>query len=192
MLELIKKIREQTGAGVIDVKKALDEAGGKEEEAIKILRKKGLEKASKKGDRATGEGLVVSYVHSNGKLGALIKLLCETDFVARNDDFVAFAKDLAMQVSAMNPLAVKPEDISDEIINEQKEMWEEDLKKEGKPEEIQQKIMAGKEEKFRRENSLLGQAFIKDQDRSVEEVLKEKISTIGENIIVDSFLRMEL
>ncbi|HHX58832.1 MAG TPA: elongation factor Ts [Candidatus Moranbacteria bacterium] len=192
MLELIRKIREQTGAGVIDIKKALDEAKGDEAEAIKVLRKRGLEKADKKGGRETKEGLIVSYVHNNGKVAALVKLLCETDFVARNEQFIEFAKDLAMQVAAMNPLAVSPEAINEKLVMEQKELWLDDLKKEDKPDEIKQKIIAGKEEKFRKENSLLGQAFVKDSERTVEEVLKEKVATIGENIIIDSFTRMEL
>lgn len=192
MLESIRKIREQTGAGVIDVKKALDEANGDEIEAVKILRKRGLEKADKKNGRETKEGLIVSYVHINGKVAALVKVLCETDFVARNEQFVDFVKDLAMQVAAMNPLAVSPEKIDENLVSEQKKIWLEDLKSENKPEEIKQKIIIGKENKFRKENSLLGQAFVKDPDRTVEDVLKEKISTIGENIIIDSFVRMEL
>lgn len=192
MLELIRKIREQTGAGVIDVKKALDEANGDEIEAVKILRKRGLEKADKKNGRETKEGLIVSYVHTNGKVAALVKVLCETDFVARNEQFVDFVKDLAMQVAAMNPLAVSSEKIDENLVSEQKKIWLEDLKSENKPEEIKQKIIIGKENKFRKENSLLGQAFVKDPDRTVEDVLKEKISTIGENIIIDSFVRIEL
>lgn len=192
MLELIKKIREQTGAGVIDVKKALDEAGGDEKKALEVLRKKGLEKADKKGGREAGEGIISTYVHTNGKVAALVKVLCETDFVARNDEFQEFAKDVAMQVVAMNPVAVSPEKVDDKLVEEQKDFWKEEIEKEGKPAEVAEKIMQGKEQKFRGENALLSQKFVKDQDRTVEEVLKEKISTIGENIVIEDFIRMEL
>ncbi len=192
MLDLVKKIRQQTGAGVIDVKKALDEADGDEKKALEILHKRGLEKAARKGDREAREGVVTSYVHSNGKVAALVKILCETDFVARNDEFQEFAKDVAMQVTAMNPKAVAPEDVPEDMIENQKKFWKEEVEKEGKPAEVAEKIMEGKEKKFRAENALLSQAFIKDQDRTVEEVLKEKIATIGENIIIENFVRLEL
>ena len=192
MIELIKKIRNQTGAGVVDIKKALDEAQGSEDKAIEILRKKGLEKAGKKGDREAKEGIITSYVHTDGKTAAMVKVLCETDFVARTEEFKQLARDLAMQVVAMNPLAVKPENVSQELIDQQKTVWIEELATENKPKDVVEKIMQGKEEKLRSQNSLLGQAFIKDQDRTVEEVIKEKISQIGENIVVEGFHRMEL
>ena len=192
MLELIKKIREQTGAGVIDIKKALEEAKGDEKGAIEALRRKGLEKADKKGDREAKEGVIASYVHSNGKVAALVKVLCETDFVARNEEFKELANDLAMQVAAMNPLEVSPEDVSEEVVAEYRKDWEKELTEEKKPEEIMEKIMKGKEEKLRSEHALLTQAFIKDQDRTVEDVVKEKIAKIGENIKVEKFVRVEL
>lgn len=192
MLELIKKIRNQTGAGVVDVKKALEQANGDEQKAIKVLRKKGLEKAAKKKGRDANEGVVAHYVHTNGKVAALVKVLCETDFVARNEEFRAFAKDLAMQVTAMDPNCVRAEDVPIELVEEQKKIWKEELASENKPVEILEKIMIGKEQKFRAERALLSQAFVKDQERTVEEIVKENIAKIGENIVVEDFVRMEL
>jgi len=191
-MELIKKIRTKTGAGVIDIKKALEEAEGKEKEAIEILRRKGLEKADKKGDRVAKEGIISSYVHTNGKVATLVKVLCETDFVARNEEFKGLANDLAMQVAAMSPVSVSSDKIPQELVDQHKADWEKEAKEEGKPEEIAKKILAGKEQKFRNEHALLTQAFIKDQDKTVEDVIKEKIAKIGENIIVEDFVRVEL
>ncbi len=192
MINKIKQIREKTGAGVIDIKKALEEAKGNEQKAIEILRRRGLEKAEKKGDRSVGEGLVASYVHPTGKLAVLVKVFCETDFVAKNEEFKELAKDLAMQIAAMNPLAVDPSEVDLRIIKERKKLWREELEKEGKKEAMIDKILEGKERKFRNENALLTQAFIKDQNKTVEEYIKEKISKIGENIKVGEFVRMEL
>jgi elongation factor Ts len=192
MLELIKKIRNQTGAGMVDIKKALEEAKGNEEEALKILRKRGIEKAAKKADREAGEGTIGVYVHTDGKKVALVKLLCETDFVADNEEFQQLAKDLAMQVAAMDPVAVSPEEVPEKLIVEQKTTWKEEVEKEGKPAEIAEKILSGKEQKLRNEMSLLGQAFVKDPELTVEELIKEKIAKVGENIKVGEFIRMEL
>lgn len=192
MKELIKKIRNNTGAGVIDIKKALEEAGGKEKKAIEILKRKGLEKADKKGDRSAKEGIISSYVHTNGKVASMVKLLCETDFVARNEEFKTLANDLAMQVAAMNPKSVSPDKLPKELINQHKNDWKKEVEEEGKPKEIARKILEGKEKKFRNEHALLTQAFIKDQDKTVEEIVKEKIAIIGENIVVEDFVRIEL
>jgi len=192
MIELIKQIRSQTGAGVIDIKKALEESGGDEKKAVEILRRKGLEKAGKKEGRDANEGVVATYVHSNGKVAAMVKVLCETDFVARNEEFQQLAKDIAMQVVAMSPICVKPEDVPEEDVEQQKEQWKKELEGEKKPQEVMEKIMQGKEQKFRNEKALISQAFIKDQDLTVGDMVKERISTIGENIIVEEFVRMEL
>ncbi|MDZ7611245.1 MAG: elongation factor Ts [Candidatus Moranbacteria bacterium] len=192
MMEKIKKIREATGAGVVDVKKALDEAGGSEEKALKILKQKGLEKADKKKDRQTREGIIGSYLHTDGKQASLIKVYCETDFVAKNEEFQALAKDLAMQVAAMNPQAVKPEDVSNEIIEEKKEYWKKELESEEKPEEVKKKILQGREDKARKESALLSQSFVKDQNKTVEEHVKEKIAMLGENIEIGEFTKMEI
>lgn len=192
MIEKIKKIREMTGAGVVDIKKALDEAGGQEEKAIEILRLKGLQKAEKKGDRIAHEGAIFPYVHTSGKTAALVTLYCETDFVSRNEEFCQLGKDLAMQVVAMSPLAVRSEDVSEEEVEAQKVLWTKELEEMDKPEEIKTKIMEGKKEKFCNEHALLKQTFIKDPQKTVEELIKEKIAKLGENIQVGGFTKMDL
>jgi elongation factor Ts len=192
MLEKIKALRDKTGAGIVEVKKALEESAGDENKAIEILRKRGQEKAMKKSERTTQEGLVASYIHSNQKVGAIVKLFCETDFVARNEEFKALALDLAMHITAMNPKYLRPEDIPVEIIEKEKEIWKAQMTEEKKPAEIIEKIMTGKEKKFREENALLTQAFVKEPDRTISEIIDEKISKIGENIQVGDFSRLEL
>ncbi len=192
MFELVKKIRERTGAGMVAIKKAVDEAGGDEEKAIEILRKQGQSKAAKKADRVANEGVVVSYVHSNNKVGALVKLLCETDFVARNEAFVALAKDIAMHITAMNPKFIKPEEVPVELVEKEKEIWRVQLETEGKPAEMIEKIMAGKEKKFREESALLTQQFVKNPEMTIEELVVEAIGKMGENIQVGEISRIEL
>ncbi|HAV11303.1 MAG TPA: translation elongation factor Ts [Candidatus Moranbacteria bacterium] len=192
MLETIKRIRERTGAGVVNIKKALDEAQGNEDKAIEILRKQGEGKALKKADREAKEGVVVSYIHSNNRVGALLKLLCETDFVARNTEFQELAKDIAMHITAMNPQFVKPEEVPSEAVEKEKEIWKAQLATEGKPENMMEKIMEGKEKKFREEISLLTQSFVKDPSVSIGELINEKIGKIGENIQIGEFVRFEL
>ncbi len=192
MLEEIKKIREQTGAGVVDIKKALDEASGDTVKALEILRKKGQSKAQKKSTREASEGAVVSYIHSNNKIGSIVKLFCETDFVARNDEFKELANDIAMHISAMDPQYLNPEDVVDELVRKEKDIWQEQLKKENKPADIMEKIMAGKEKKFREEISLMTQPFVKNPDITIGELITEKIGKIGENIKVGGFVRYEL
>jgi len=191
-LEKIKTIREKTGAGMVDIKKALVEASGNEEKAIEILRKNGQAKAVKKSERTAKEGIIASYIHSNKRVGVMIKLLCETDFVARNSDFQELAKDIAMHIAAMNPKFLKPEDVSLEIVEKEKEIWTEQLKKEGKPESMIGRIMEGKEKKFREEAALLSQSFVKNPEVTVGELVAEKIGVIGENIQIGEFIRYEL
>lgn len=191
-LEKIKTIREKTGAGMVDIKKALEQAGGNEEKAIELLRKSGQAKAVKKSDRTAKEGIVASYIHSNNRIGVMVKLFCETDFVARNSDFQALAKDIAMHIAGMNPKFLKPEDVPFEIVEKEKEIWKEQLKNEGKPEAIFAKIMEGKEKKLREEMALLTQPFVKNPDITVGELIAEKIGVIGENIQVGEFVRYEL
>lgn len=188
-LEQIKKIREQTGAGIIDVKKALDEAKGDETKAIEILRKNGQSKALKKADRDAREGVIGMYVHSNQKMGAMVKVLCETDFVARNEDFQKFASDIAMHITASAPQCLRPEDVDGAFVAKEREIWTEQLKNEGKPAEIMDKIMAGKEQKLRNELALLTQSFVKEPDKTVEEYLNEHIAKIGEKIEIGEFAR---
>jgi len=191
-LEQIKKLREKSGAGIVEIKKALEEAGGNEEKAIIILRKRGQEKAVKKSERSAKEGVVASYIHSNGKVGAIVKVFCETDFVARNEEFKELARDLAMHITASNPQCLKPEDISDKVIDQEKEIWIARLEEEKKPKNIIPKIMEGKEKKFREESALLTQPFVKNPDLTVGELVAEKIGKIGENIQVGDFARFEL
>ncbi len=192
MLELIKKIRERTGAGMVAVKKAIDEANGDEEKAIEILRKQGEGKALKRAAREAKEGVVVSYIHSNNRVGTLIKLLCETDFVARNEEFQQLAKDIAMHATALNPRFIKPEEVSQDIIEKEKEIWTAQLAQEGKPADMIEKIMAGKEKKFREESALLTQPFVKDPQKTVGELIVENIGKMGENIQIGELVRFEL
>lgn len=192
MMELIKKIRDETGAGVVEIKKALDEAKGDKKVAKKILRQKGLEKAGKKKNRSAKEGLIGFYLHTDGKQAAMVKVYCETDFVARNEEFQELARDLAMQVAAMNPIVINEKDVPNEIIAEQKEFWKKELAKEKKPAEIQKKILEGKEGKLRSEKSLMSQNFVKDPDKTVEVLVKEKIAKLGENIEIGEFTKFEI
>lgn len=191
-MEQIKILREKTGAGVVDAKKALDEAEGDEAKAIEILRKRGQDKALKKSGREASEGVIVSYVHSNNRVGALVKLLCETDFVARNEEFRELGRDIAMHIVALSPQCVKPEEISEKLLEKEKEIWQQQLASEGKAVEMIDKILIGKEDKFRRENALLTQAFVKDPSKTVGDLITEKIHKIGENIQVGNFTRYEM
>ncbi len=191
-IEQIKSLRERTGAGIVEVKKALDEAKGDDALAIEILRKRGQEKAMKKTDRIAGEGVVVAYIHSNGRVGAMVKLLCETDFVGRNEDFKTLAQDIAMHITAANPKYLKPEEVDATVVAKEREIWTAQLAEEKKPQEIMDKILEGKEKKFREENALLTQPFIKNPEQTIGELLTENISKIGENIQIGAFSRLEL
>ena len=184
MLELIKEIREETGAGIIDIKEALNKSAGNKEKALIILKKKGLQKADKKANRLANEGVVVSYVHANGKSGALVKILCETDFVAKNSDFQKLANDIAMQIVAMNPVGVLPEDIQDTMVEgEIKELENSDLTED----QIKEKI-----DNLKKDKALYTQAFIKDPEITIGELIKDKIATIGENIKVAEFVKFDI
>jgi len=186
----VKDLRDMTSAGLMDCKRALVEAEGDMEKARRLLREKGLAKAQKKRDRETGEGTIVSYVHSNGRIGVLLELACETDFVARNEQFQELARELAMQVAAMNPQAVRPEDLPDETIAAEREVYLQQCA--DKPERIQEKIVEGKLSKFYEQMCLLKQEYIRDDSRTVEELIKEAIVKLGENIEVGRFVRMEM
>lgn len=192
MLKKIKKLRESTGIGVVEIKKALEEAKGDETKAVEILRKKGQKKADKKSQRSTQEGVIVSYVHSNNRVGAMVKLLCETDFVARNDEFKKLAQDIAMHITAMNPMCIKPEEVDQEMVEKEKDIWNEQLKNENKSQDLIPNILIGKEKRFRQELALLTQPFVKDPSQTVGELITEKIGKIGENIQVGEFSRLEL
>ncbi len=191
-MEQVKALREKTGGGIVEVKKALDEANGDEAKAIEILKKRGEAKALKKTDRTAGEGIVVSYIHSNQRVGTLLTLLSETDFVARNSEFQELAHDLAMHVTAMAPRYVRPEDVPAELVMSERKIWEEQVAAEGKPAEIAEKILLGKEKKFREDLALLTQPFVKDPSKTVQALITEKIHRIGENIQVGSFTRFEI
>jgi len=189
---LVKELRDKTGAGMMDAKSALEEAGGDMEKAVEILRKKGQKIAAKKADRAMNEGAIGVYLHSNGKVAAFVAVTCETDFVARNDDFKNFVNDLAMQVAAMNPKYLSPEDVPEEVKEKEKEIYREELKEQGKPEDVIEKIIEGKLEKYYQENCLLKQPFIKDDKLTIEKWLTENIAKIGENLKIKSFSRIEI
>lgn len=191
-LEAIKQLREKTGAGIVEVKKALVEAQGDEEAAIAILKKRGAAKAMKRTDREAHEGLVVAYVHSNARVGVMLTLLCETDFVARNGAFQELGRDLAMHVAAMNPLYLAPEDVPAEAVERERVIWQEQLATESKPADIADKILAGKEKKFREELALLSQPFVKDPSKTIGELITESIHRIGEKVEVGKFVRYEI
>ncbi|HCA67624.1 MAG: elongation factor Ts [Candidatus Jacksonbacteria bacterium RIFOXYA2_FULL_44_7] len=189
-IQLVKKLRDETGAGVVDCRESLEKAGGNITKAKEILRKIGVIIAAKKSSRQTGEGAIGVYVHTNGKLAALVSLRSETDFVARNNEFKELAKDLAMQVAAMQPLYRSSKDIPSEVIEKEIEIETEKLSKEGKPAYISDTILDGKLRKYYETVCLLNQPFVKDDTRSVESVIQEKIQKLGENIEVGEFVRM--
>ncbi|HWR03603.1 MAG TPA: translation elongation factor Ts [Humidesulfovibrio sp.] len=188
----VKVLREKTGAGMMDCKKALVESGGNEEKAIAYLREKGLAKAAKKAGRATSQGIVGSYIHNNGKLGVMVELKCETDFVAKNEKFQAFAKDLAMQIAATSPLCVTPEQVPADLLAKEREIFKHQAMQEGKPEAIAEKIVEGRLKKFYSEVCLLEQLFIKDDKKTIKDLLNELISVLGENMQIGRFNRMVL
>jgi elongation factor Ts len=189
---MIKELREATGAGVLDCKKALETSGGDLEKATTYLREKGLAAAAKKADRAAEEGLIEAYVHAGGRVGALIELNCETDFVARTEGFKELAHDLAMQVVATKPLYLTPEDIPPDVLEEEKNKYRIQAKDMGKPEQIIERIVEGKLQKYYQEVCLVRQPFIKDDELTVQDVLTEAIAKTGENIVVQRFVRFEL
>ena len=191
--KLVVQLRQQTGAGILECRAALEAAGGDITKAIEELRKKGAIKAAKKSaERETKEGIIYSYTHSNSRVGTIFELSCETDFVARNKDFQELAHDLAMQIVAMSPLFVKPKDVPAELLEKEKEIYREQLKKEGKPEEMIEKILVGKLNKYYEEVCLLKQHFIKDEDITIEELINQKIAVIGEKIEIKRFARFEI
>jgi len=188
--EKVKDLREKTGAGMMECKRALEAAGGDENKALLILREKGLAQATEKGARQTVEGVVTSYIHGDGRIGVLLELACETDFVARTQEFRRLAAELAMQVAAMSPLVVRPENLSQEVVQTERELY---LRQSGdKPENVRERIVSGKLETFYEQVCLLRQPYIRDGSRRVEDIIKEAIARLGENIEVRRFVRMEL
>ena len=188
----VKELREKTGAGVMDCKAALRDADGDVGKAIEQLRKSGILKAAKKADRPTGEGLIASYVHAGDKLAVLVEINCETDFVARTDQFRAFAKDVAMHVAAQNPSVVSRDELPEDVLTKEREIYREQALASGKPEKVVDKIVDGRIEKYYSEVCLLEQPFVKDTDITIEDLLKQTVASLGENIRVGRFVRMKL
>ena len=189
--EQFKELRELTGAGMMECKKVLEEVEGNKEKAIELLRERGVVKAAKKAGRIAAEGLVESYIHGDGRIGVLVEVNIETDFAAKNPEFREFVKDIAMQIAATKPEYVRREDVPAEVIEKEKEVMKAQAMNEGKPEAVAEKIVAGKIDKFFADVCLLEQDFIKDPDKTVQQVLTEKISNIGENITIRRFVRFE-
>ena len=191
-MENIKRLRTMTGAGMMDVKKALEETDGEVDKAAALLRERGIAKAAKKADREASEGFVGSYLHHNGKIATLVELNCETDFVARNEQFQALARNLAIHVAMANPTYRSRDDVPEAAVNEEKEALAKQAEGEGKPPQVVEKIVEGRLNKFYGEICFTEQPYIKDPDKSVEQLLKESIATIGENIQIGSFYRIAI
>jgi elongation factor Ts len=190
--DIVKDLRVKTGAGIMDCKEALKVAGGNFEKAIDFLREKGLSAATKKSSRATKDGLVTSYIHMGGKVGVMIEVNCETDFVAKTEDFKTLTRDLAMHVAAMNPLYVKPDDVPEAALQREKDIYRKQVIAEGKPEKIADRIVEGKLKKYYEEVCLVKQKFIRDTNQTVEDLIKAAIAKTGENILVKRFVRYQL
>lgn len=190
--KIVMQLREKTGAGIMDCKEALTECNGDMDSAVDFLRKKGLAIAAKRAGRAMTEGVIQSYIHMDSKLGVLVEVNCETDFVAKNDDFNAFAKNLAMHIAATNPVAIRQEDVPEEVINKEKEIYRAQVLEMGKPEKVADKIVDGKLQKYFKENCLLNQAYVRDPDMTIEDLLSDMIAKIGENISIKRFARFRI
>jgi elongation factor Ts len=190
--EQVKKLREKTGVGLMDCKDALRAANGDMEKAVDYLREKGLAKLAKRGGRAATDGSIASYIHTGGKVGAMVEVNCETDFVAKTDEFQAFVKDVVMQITASNPMYVRREEIPAEVLDREKTIYRNQARESGKPEKILDKIAEGKLEKFYQEVCLMEQPFIKNTDITLKELLEELVTKLGENILVRRFVRFQL
>lgn len=191
-LDQIKELREMTGVSMMGCKKALEECNSDLQKAVEYLRKKGEMKAAERSTRSTSQGAVAAYIHGNARLGVLVQLGCETDFVAKTDDFKALAYDIAMHAAAMNPLNISPDEVSHELLEKEREIWKEQLKNEGKNEKMIDGILTGKEKKFREENALLKQQFVKNPEMTIEQVLTDAQTRMGENIKIVRFSRFSL
>lgn len=189
---MVKDLRTKTGAGMMDCKKALAATDGDMDKAVDFLREKGLAAAAKKADRIAAEGLVYSYIHGNGRIGVLVEVNCETDFVAQTEGFKALCKDIAMQIAAAKPAYLKREEVPQEVLDHEREVLRQQALNEGKPEKIVDKMIAGRIEKYYKENCLLDQEFIKDSDKTISQVITEQIAKIGEKIDIRRYVRYEL
>ena len=190
--DMVKELREATGSGIMDCKRVLAEAEGDFDTAVDLLRKKGLAKAAKRAGRSTSEGMICSYIHTGAKLGVLVEINCESDFVAKTDDFQTFAKNIAMHITAANPAGLNPEDVDPKVIEKEREIYRAQMLEEGKPANIIDKIVEGKVEKFYKDVCLMSQQYVKDPQKTITEVLKETIGKIGENIQIKRFVRFKI
>ncbi len=190
--EAVKQLREKTGAGIMDCKEALSQADGDMEKANEFLRKKGLATAQKRAGRTMSEGVIASYIHLGGKIGVMAEVNCETDFVAKTDDFKEFAKNIAMHIAAANPLGIRPEDVPQSVIDKEKEIYRAQALETGKPEKMLDKIAEGKLVKFFKESCLMNQAYVKSPEKTIADYLNEVIAKTGENITVRRFVRFQL
>jgi len=188
----VKELREKTGAGMMDCKKALTESNGDMEKAVEILREKGIASAAKKAGRIAAEGVVESYIHGGGRIGVLLEVNCETDFVAKTDEFKSFVRDIAMHIAATNPSYIRREEVAQEEVEKERQILTQQALNEGKPEKIVAKMVEGRIDKFYKEICLLEQPFVKDPDKTIEQFVKEQISKVGENINIRRFVRFEL
>lgn len=188
---MVKQLRDKSGAGMMDCKQALVECDADIDKAIDFLRKKGLATAQKRAGRAMTEGTIQSYIHMGGKLGVLVEVNCETDFVAKNEDFIQFTKNIAMHIAATNPLGLRAEDVPEETVQRERDIYQAQALETGKPENVIAKIVDGKMNKFFKENCLLNQPYVRDPDLAVEDVLNELIAKIGENITIRRFVRFQ-
>ncbi len=188
----VKALREKTGAGMMDCKKALQEAGGDEEKAVDVLREKGLSAAARRSGRAANQGIIDSYIHLGGKIGVLVEVNCETDYVARNDEFRDFVRNICLQVAATNPAYLNKEDVPERVLEKERQIIKAQALNDGKPENVIEKIVEGRLDKYYRENCLIEQVFVKDEDITVGELLTNLIARIGENIVIRRFNRFEI
>ncbi len=190
--KMVKDLRDKTQAGMMDCKKALEKTDGDMEKAVDLLRQKGLAVAAKRADRATSEGVIECYIHAGGKLGVMVEVGCETDFVAKNEDFTAFAKDVAMHIAASSPVALTREEVPEEVIAREKEIYIQQAIDSGKPQNIAEKMVTGRMEKYLAEVALLEQKFVKNPDLSIQDLLNELIAKMGENITIKRFSRFQV
>ncbi len=188
----VSNLRGRTGAGMMDCKRALEDTGGDIEKAVDLLRQKGVAKAEKRAGRAASEGTIASYVHFNSRVGVLVEVNCETDFVARTDEFNALARDIALHIASANPIALSAEDVPEDIVQRERAIYEAQVEDSGKPDKVRDKIVEGKLKKFFQERVLLHQPFVKDDKKTVSDLIKERSGTLGENIVVRRFVRYEL
>ncbi len=188
----VKELRDKTGAGMMDCKEALKQSDGDVSKAVDFLRKKGLATAAKRAGRAMSEGTIQTYIHTGGKLGVMVEVNCETDFVAKNEDFILFAKNIAMHIAATNPVSISQQDVPQAIVEKEMEIYRDQIRAMGKPEQMVEKIAEGKLNKFYKENCLLSQSYVRDPNVTIADILNEQIAKIGENITIKRFVRFQV